>query len=221
MKDKDIKDEVKVEETAEVKENTEVNENTNAEVNTQEASAQDFETTDGATEANVAPEKKKSKKSKYEVKIEELEAQVKKLKEETKKDREAYLLAKADLANVRKRVEDNAIIERKYASMNLVSDLIIPCDMLKKACSMETDDVQMKNFLIGFQMISSQIEEILKKDGLEEIQAKGLEFDANVHQAISKEHVEGVEPGQVIEVLQSGYKYKDRIIKPAMVKVSE
>ena len=182
---------------------------------------QDFETTDGAAEANVGSEKKKNKKSKHEIKIEELEAEIKKLKEETKKDREAYLLAKADLANVRKRVEENAIIDRKYASLNLVSDLVGPCDMLKKACAMQTDDVQMKNFLIGFQMISNQIEEILKKDGLEEIAAKDLAFDANVHQAISKEHVEGVEPGKVVEVLQYGYKYKDRIIKPAMVKVSE
>ncbi len=187
----------------------------------EDSSLEDFETTSGASEANVGSEKKKHKKSKYEVKIEELEAQIKKLKDETKKDREAYLMAKADLANVRKRVEENAIIERKYASLNLVSDLIVPCDMLKKACAMETNDVQMKNFLIGFQMISNQIEEILKKDGLEEIQAKGLAFDANVHQAISKEHVDGVESGQVLEVLQSGYKYKDRIIKPAMVKVSE
>ena len=118
---------------------------------------QDFETTDGAAEANVGSEKKKNKKSKHEIKIEELEAEIKKLKEETKKDREAYLLAKADLANVRKRVEENAIIDRKYASLNLVSDLVGPCDMLKKACAMQTDDVQMKNFLIGFQMICMNI----------------------------------------------------------------
>ena len=145
-----------------------------------------------------------------------------KLKADTKKDREAYLLAKADLENVRKRVEENAIIDRKYAAMGLVSDLIVPVDMLVKASSMETEDPQMKNFLIGFQMIANQISTILKNDGLTEIEAlKGKPFDHNIHQAISKEHVDGVEPGQILEVLQTGYKYKDRLIKPAMVKVSE
>lgn len=181
----------------------------------------DFETTEGAKEAGCE-DKKKVKKSKQEIKIEELEAEVEKLKADTKKDREAYLLAKADLENVRKRVEENAIIDRKYAAMGLVSDLIVPVDMLIKASSMETEDPQMKNFLIGFQMIANQISTILKNDGLSEIEAsKGKSFDHNIHQAISKEHVDGVEPGQILEVLQTGYKYKDRLIKPAMVKVSE
>lgn len=174
-------------------------------------------------ESVVAPEekKKKVKKSKQEIKIEELEAELQNLKEQTKKDREAYLTAKADLENVRRRVEENAIVDRKYAGMGLVSDLIVPVDMLIKASKMETEKPQMKNFLIGFQMIASQISDILKRDGLSEIEASNLPFDPNVHQAISKEHVDGVEPGQVLEVLQTGYKYKDRIIKPAMVKVSE
>ena len=189
----------------------------------QEAKAQenDFDTTEGAQEAGSEPQKKKTKKSKHELKIEALEAEIEKLKKETKKDREDYLRAKADLENVRRRVEENAIVERKYASMGLISDLIVPVDMLVKASSLETEDAQMKNFLIGFQMIATQLSDILKNAGLEEIEAAGKEFDPNVHQAITKEHVDGVEPGQVLEVLQTGYKYKDRLIKPAMVKVSE
>ncbi len=187
-----------------------------------EDATKDFETTEGAKGAGSEDTKKKVKKSKQEIKIDELEATLEKLKADTKKDREAYLLAKADLENVRKRVEENAIIDRKYAAMGLVSDLIVPVDMLVKASSMETKDPQMKNFLIGFQMIANQISTILKNDGLTEIEAsKGKPFDHNIHQAISKEHVEGVEPGQILEVLQTGYKYKDRLIKPAMVKVSE
>lgn len=167
------------------------------------------------------PKDKKKKKSKEEILIESLRAELNKLKEETAKDREAYLLAKADLENVRRRVKEDAIQERKYASMGMVSDLIQPVDMLIKASSMQTDDQQMKNFLIGFQMIANQITDVLKRDGLKEIEALNKDFDPNFHQALSKEHVEGVEPGKVIEVLQSGYMYKDRIIKPAMVKVSE
>ena len=136
-----------------------------------EDATKDFETTEGAKEAGSEDTKKKVKKSKQEIKIDELEATLEKLKADTKKDREAYLLAKADLENVRKRVEENAIIDRKYAAMGLVSDLIVPVDMLVKASSMETKDPQMKNFLIGFQMIANQISTILKNDGLTEIEA--------------------------------------------------
>lgn len=132
------------------------------EANVADEATKDFEPTEGAQEAGSEDTKKKVKKSKQEIKIDELEAQLEKLKADTKKDREAYLLAKADLENVRKRVEENAIIDRKYAAMGLVSDLIVPVDMLVKASSMETEDPQMKNFLIGFQMIANQISTILK-----------------------------------------------------------
>lgn len=187
--------------------------------NTEKASESANSHNNQADEAK--PKDKKKKKSKEEILIESLRAELNKLKEETAKDREAYLLAKADLENVRRRVKEDAIQERKYASMGMVSDLIQPVDMLIKASSMQTDDQQMKNFLIGFQMIANQITDVLKRDGLKEIEALNKDFDPNFHQALSKEHVEGVEPGKVIEVLQSGYMYKDRIIKPAMVKVSE
>ncbi len=93
--------------------------------------------------------------------------------------------------------------------------------MLVKVCQTEVDDEKMKNFLIGFQMIANQINDALLKDGLKEIKALNEEFDSNYHQAVSKEKKEGVKPGIVIEVLQAGYTYKDHLIRPAMVKVSE
>ena len=62
---------------------------------------------------------------------------------------------------------------------------------------------------------------ILEKDGLKEIKALNEKFDPNFHQAMSKEKRDGIEPGIVIEVIQTGYMYKDRLLRPAMVKVSE
>lgn len=187
-----------------------------------EATAEKSENKTKEQNAKKSDENKKTKKkSKEEILIESLQSQVMKLQAETQKDREDYLKARADLENVRRRVQEDAIQDRKYASLGLVSDLVQPLDMLIKASSMVTEDQQMKNFLIGFQMIANQLSDVLKRDGLAEIEAKGKEFDPNIHQAISKEHVDGVEPGIVLEVLQSGFKYKDRIIKPAMVKVSE
>lgn len=201
-----------------IKEN--IKENIKEEVK-EEAKEEKLEEAQASSKTSKEEKKAQKKKSKEEIQIEELKAELNKIKEDTAKDRETYLKARADLENVRRRVQAEAIQDRKYASMNLVSDLIQPVDMLIKASSMKTDDEQMKNFLIGFQMIANQIADILKRDGLSEIEALNKEFDPNFHQAISKEHVDGVDAGKVVEVLQAGYKYKDRIIKPAMVKVSE
>lgn len=185
---------------------------------TQTAAEETEETVEVSSKAKKPKEKKKTKDQQ---KIEALEAEIIKMQLEFAQTRESYLAARADLENTQKRVLDAAINDKKYAGMKLVSELINPVDMIVRASSMQTEDPQMKNFLIGFQMLANQIVDIMKKDGLTEIEAKEKAFDPNVHQAISKEHVEGVEPGMVLEVLQTGYKYKDRIIRPAMVKVSE
>ena len=93
--------------------------------------------------------------------------------------------------------------------------------MLVKVSNMENNNPEINNFLIGFKMISKQIADILEADGLKEIDALGKDFDPALHHAIEKEHQDGVEPGKVIQVMQAGYTYKDRLLKPAMVKVSE
>lgn len=159
-------------------------------------------------------EETKKKKEKKKDKIEILE-------EENASLRDQLLRNRAELENFKKRMNEERIKDRKYASFNLVSELIASLDNLNRVVNMETDNEVLKNFLIGFKMINSQLFEILKNDGVEEIKAKGLAFDPAVHQAVSTEKQEGVEKGIVLEELQKGYKYKDRVIRPSMVKVSE
>ncbi len=159
-------------------------------------------------------EETKKKKEKKKDKIEILE-------EENTSLRDQLLRNRAELENFKKRMNEERIKDRKYASFNLVSELIASLDNLNRVVNMETDNEVLKNFLIGFKMINSQLFEILKNDGVTEINAKGLAFDPSVHQAVSTEKQEGVEKGIVLEELQKGYKYKDRVIRPSMVKVSE
>lgn len=159
-------------------------------------------------------EDKKSKKNKYKERIEELET-------ELKNSKNKYLMNLAELENFKKRMNEEKIRDRKYASMNLIGDLLTPLDNFSRVCQMETEDATLKNFLIGFKMIDTQIFDCLTNDGLSKIEALGKPFDPTIHQAIDKEHQEGVEPGIVIAEMQTGYMYKDRVLKPAMVKVSE
>ena len=122
-------------------------------------------------------EETKKKKEKKKDKIEILE-------EENASLRDQLLRNRAELENFKKRMNEERIKDRKYASFSLVSELIASLDNLNRVVNMETDNEVLKNFLIGFKMINSQLFEILKNDGVSEIKAKGLAFDPAVHQAV-------------------------------------
>ncbi|MCR5308278.1 MAG: nucleotide exchange factor GrpE [bacterium] len=160
-------------------------------------------------------EAKKEKKNKYKEKIEALEQVNAELKDK-------LLRNAAELENFKRRTNEERIKERKYASCDLVSDLVSILANLDKCVNMETDEPMLKNFLIGFKMINNQLFDRLYQDGLEEIKVeKGMAFDPNIHHAIETTEVEGVESNIITEVVQKGYKYKNRVIKPAMVKVNK
>lgn len=134
---------------------------------------------------------------------------------------ERYLKSKAELENFKKRNTEERIRDRKFVSSILIADLLNPLDQLKKVVEMETKDKTLNNFLIGFKMINDQIYQVLEKDGLKEIDALGKEFNPNFHYAVEKESNKEVENGIITQVTQIGYTYKERILRPAMVKVNE
>ena len=119
-------------------------------------------------------------------------------------------------------MKEEAIKDRKYASQNLITDIITPLEYLTRACEFNTDSPEMNNFLIGFKMIAGQLTDVLVNDGLKVIECKiGDEFNPTIHHAVATEKVEGTESNKILQVVSMGYYYKDRIIKPVMVKVSE
>jgi molecular chaperone GrpE len=158
-------------------------------------------------------EKKKKKKSSKEI-IEDLELQIKELKNTMLKDR-------ADLVNVKKRLEKERILERKYAAMNISKSLITPLDHFELALKHEAGNEENKSIMQGFKIIKEQFVKALEEEGVSEVDALGEDYDPNFHQAIMTEKVEGTEPNKVLEVLQKGYSFKDRLIRPAVVKISE
>ena len=166
------------------------------------------------TETEEKKSTKKSKKEKEKEIMEKLEIENKVLKEE-------YLKSKAELENFKKRMNEEKIQDRKYASTNLINDLLIPLDQLKKVVEMPTDNEVLKNFLIGFKMINDNIFQVLENDGLKEIEALNKSFDPRYHHAVEKISDENYENGLVMEVVQVGYMYKERVLRPAMVKVNE
>ncbi|MBR3617604.1 MAG: nucleotide exchange factor GrpE [Acholeplasmatales bacterium] len=167
-------------------------------------------------------ETKKEKKSKEQEKIEKLEEEIRKLKEDNAKLKNDYLKAYADSQNFQKRINDQAIKDRKYASQNVIGELINPIDMLVQIVNMPAPSPEIQNYVIGFQMITNQLTDILKNEGLAPIEVKvGVEFDPKTMQAVETSNLDDVDDNKVTKVMQSGYMYKDRILRPAMVVVNK
>ena len=149
-----------------------------------------------------------------EVRIAELEGQVAKLKN-------AYAMAYADTENTRKRLTKEYESNMKYHIQSFALEILPVLDNCERALALKTEDSNDENYRKGFEMVFRQLTQALKKEGVEEIEALDQEFDPNWMQALMTEQVEGVEPGKVTAVLQKGYKIKDRLLRAAMVKVSE
>ncbi|MBN2268200.1 MAG: nucleotide exchange factor GrpE [Acholeplasmataceae bacterium] len=161
-----------------------------------------------------AAEHKKEKKSKSKETIEKLENDIKELKDK-------LLRNAAELENFKKRMHQERIQDRKYASKTLVGDILAPLDQFDRVVNMTTDNELLKNFLIGFKMINDTLYQVLIQDGLKEIDALNKPFDPKYHYAVEKIHDEDKPNGINLEVIQKGYLYKDQLLRPAMVKINE
>ena len=127
----------------------------------------------------------------------------------------------AELENFKKRMTQERINDRKYASKNLINDVLNPLEQLNKIVHLSVDNDTLKNFLIGFKMINDQMYQILESDGLKAIDAVNQPFDPKLHYAVEKVEDKDKQKGLIIEVIQKGYMYKEQLLRPAMVKVNE
>lgn len=159
------------------------------------------------------------KKDKISKKDKHLQEELDKLQEQVKELNNKYLKTLAESENYRKRIEEEKIRDRKYASQRLLEKLINPIDIFDKACNMKTDNEVLRNFLIGFQMIDNQIHSVLEEEGVKKIKIEE-KFDPKFHEAMEVDYDETKEEGAILAVLKDGYMYKDRVLVPAMVKVN-
>ncbi len=155
-------------------------------------------------------DKKNNKKEKDELK---------KLKEENKELNDKVLRLSAEIQNIGKRHELEISNLMKYEGSELIKNLLPIVDNFERSIAM--DKSVDEKYLQGYKMIYTNLINILKSIGVEEIICQDKEFDPNLMDAIMTEHVDGVDPGYVLIVLQKGYTYKDKVIRHAFVKVSE
>ncbi|MCI8271413.1 MAG: nucleotide exchange factor GrpE [Erysipelotrichaceae bacterium] len=172
-------------------------------------------------EKKEAKQEAKEPKAGKKKKIEELEEEIIRLKEELATSKNAYFKAYADTENLKKRLHAEAENTRKYRIQSFASEILPVLDNLERALEAHPDDEVIAGYVKGFEMIYQQLIAVLEKEGVKEIDALDKPFDANYQQALMQEKKENVEPGIVIEVLQKGYMLKDRVLRAALVKVSE
>ena len=162
-------------------------------------------------------EKKNEKKSsKHKDKHQE---EIMQLTELLGQEKEKAMRIQAEMMNFKRRKEEEVDQYKKYANEEILKNLIVVCDNFERALGMESEENT--EFLKGFKMIYTNILNILNNNGVVEIDALNNPFDPNIHQAVATEAKEGIEAGIVVEVFQKGYMYKDRVLRAAMVKVSE
>lgn len=151
----------------------------------------------------------------------EVDALKKKLQEsdsKTSEYKDSWLRSQAEFQNYRRRIErDN---EMMYASMkgDIVKKVLPVLDDLERALQNRSVDDPWAN---GIELVVRKFQTILENEGVKKIEAVGMEFDPNFHEAISHEPADGTSSGHVIGVVQNGYMIGDRVIRPALVRVAQ
>lgn len=129
----------------------------------------------------------------------------------------------AEFINFRRRKEEETANMLKYASQDLILDILNSVDNFERAIeSIKKDDEKdHEKMLNGIEMIYNELKTTLEKHGVKEINDVDILFDANIHHAVMTDSIKEKENDIVLEIMKKGYILKERVIRPAMVKVNQ
>jgi len=147
------------------------------------------------------------------------------LRADLEKAQQDMLYARAEAQNVRRRMEKDVQDARAYAATGFARDILSVADNLARALDhvpegMRDDDAH-KNFLAGIEATQRELDKVFGLHGITRIASTGLPLDPNQHQAMLEVPTDEVEPGTVVQEMQSGYMIRDRLLRPAMVAVAK
>lgn len=170
--------------------------------------------------------KKKERLFKRQEKKEELEKKdkiIKELSEGIQELQNKLVFNQAEFANYKRRREEETSNMLKYCNLDFATELLPVIDTLERALMVNEDTLSddVKKYLNGFRIMHNNLINIMNKFEIKEIDCLNKEFDHNTSQALMTEKVDGIDSGIVIEVLQKGYMLKDKLLRAALVKVSE
>jgi molecular chaperone GrpE len=142
------------------------------------------------------------------------------LQRERDEFKDLLLRKSAEFDNYRKRVERDRQSLSDAAAASIIEELLPLVDDLDRALKAEAGS-DIESYRRGVELISSKLNDILRKRGVRPIEALGADFDPYYHQAVAHEHAEGKREGEIIEEFRRGYMLGDRLLRPSMVKVAK
>ncbi|HDA6582458.1 TPA: nucleotide exchange factor GrpE [Staphylococcus aureus] len=134
---------------------------------------------------------------------------------------EKYLRLYAEFENYKRRIQKENEINKTYQAQRVLTDILPAIDNIERALQIEGDDETFKSLQKGVQMVHESLINALKDNGIEVIKTEGEAFDPNIHQAVVQDDNPDFESGEITQELQKGYKLKDRVLRPSMVKVNQ
>lgn len=150
-----------------------------------------------------------------------LQEEVERLQSESAEYLDGWQRARAEFANLKKRVEREKSEMRERITSDIISRYLDLLDDFERALKDRPAQDVDEAWIAGLEMIQLKFKAILDAEGIEVIPAEGMKFDPNYHDAISYEESEDHEDGQIIEVIKQGYSLGDRVIRPAVVRVAK
>ena len=182
-------------------------------------SKKDKKKPEAVTEEEITAAAENSEEKEKELTPEEkLQQEIDELRHEVDVTKNAYYKAYADMDNLKKRLLNEADQANKYRIQTFALSILPAIDSLERA--LDGKNIE-DPFVKGVKLTYDQILNALHNEGVSEVDCLNKPFDANFCNALLSEKVEGLEPGIVVEVLQKGYILKDRLLRAAIVKVSE
>ena len=149
-----------------------------------------------------------------------LQEKVDKLEEELKQSEDKYLRLYAEFENFKRRKNKEIETNNVYKSQKVITEILPSLDNLERALQVESDNEEIKSLLKGVEMVYEGLLNVLKSEGVELIETENAQFGPNYHHAVMQDEDSEKESGAILDTFQKGYKLKDRVIRPAMVKVN-
>jgi molecular chaperone GrpE len=140
---------------------------------------------------------------------------------EADKFKTEFLYQRAEFENFKKQAIKERSDLRKFGAERLAVDLLNVLDIFETALATELTPENMHTFRRGIEMTANELRAVLNRNGVEEIPAQGAPFDPAVHEALSSESLDDVEPGTITRVFKKPYKLHDRVIRPGQVVVAK
>lgn len=153
--------------------------------------------------------------------VDEKDEKIEKLEAEVLKWKDDYIRKVAEVENFKKRIERDKQEFFKYSSEKLIVKTLDVVDNLERAVESSKQSQDFESLIKGVEMTLSQLHKILDSEGVEALDALGKEFNPYEHHAMMQEETEEHDDNTVMLELQKGYKMKDKIIRPTLVKVAK